>query len=164
MPIDLVPMTLEHVAAFHRALDAVARERRYLALLEAPPLEEMHAYVLGRLEKGDPRILAVADDAVVGWCDVTRDAVRTQAHRGRLGMGVVPGFRRQGLGLRLLTTTLDAAWSAGFTRIELGVYGDNAAAIALYERAGFVREGIVRDAICIDGHYRDAIAMAIIRR
>jgi hypothetical protein len=33
-----------------------------------------------------------------------------------------------------------------------------------YDKAGFVREGVVRDAVLIDGEYRDAIAMALIRR
>jgi RimJ/RimL family protein N-acetyltransferase len=44
------------------------------------------------------------------------------------------------------------------------VHADNARAISLYERVGFVREGIVRDAVCVDGEYRDAITMALIRR
>ena len=37
-------------------------------------------------------------------------------------------------------------------------------AIALYEKAGFVREGIVRDASLIDSVFRDAILMAIVER
>ena len=36
--IRIVPITLEHVEGFHAALDAVSRERRWLAMVEAPPL------------------------------------------------------------------------------------------------------------------------------
>ena len=49
-------------------------------------------------------------------------------------------------------------------RVELEVRTDNARAIALYDKIGFVREGLFRDSFFIDGEYFDAIAMAIIRR
>ena len=79
-------------------------------------------------------------------------------------MGIVPAYRGRGLGLRLLDATLEAAFDASFVRVESDVHADNARAIALYERAGFVREGVTRDAVFVDGDYRDAIAMALIRR
>ena len=79
-------------------------------------------------------------------------------------MGILPAYRGHGLGRRLLETTLEAAFAASFVRVELDVHADNARAIALYEKAGFVREGVVRDAVYVDGAYRDSIAMALIRR
>ena len=33
--IEIVPIALEHVDGFHRALDSVARERKYLSVFEA---------------------------------------------------------------------------------------------------------------------------------
>ncbi len=59
-------------------------------------------------------------------------------------------------GQRLLEATLVQARRSGFKRIELDVHADNPRAIALYEKAGFVGEGIVRDASLIDGVFRDA--------
>ena len=41
---------------------------------------------------------------------------------------------------------------------------DNARAIALYERVGFKREGLLRDAVLLDGRYMDMILMALINR
>ena len=79
-------------------------------------------------------------------------------------MGIVPAYRGRGLGFRLLNTALEQARGAGFVRIELDVYADNMRAIALYEKVGFVREGVVRDAVFVDGKYRDAIAMAMVDR
>jgi hypothetical protein len=35
----VVPIAEHHIAGLREAVDSVARERRYLALLEAPPLE-----------------------------------------------------------------------------------------------------------------------------
>ncbi|WP_370868953.1 GNAT family N-acetyltransferase [Ectorhizobium quercum] len=152
----------DHVEGFRKALDVVARERRYLIFLEAPPLKAMRAFVQDMMAKGNPHFVALAGGEVVGWCDIRRHEREAVSHRGALGMGIVPGFRDKGLGTRLIATTLDAARKAGLHRVELDVYADNPRAIALYEKAGFVREGVARDAVRIDGVYRDSIWMSTI--
>lgn len=48
-------------------------------------------------------------------------------------------------------------------RIELEVYDFNPRAIRVYEKAGFVREGVRRDALLWDGTFHDAIVMSILR-
>jgi RimJ/RimL family protein N-acetyltransferase len=164
MDIAIVPTTPEHIASFHRALDIVARERKYLTLMEALPLPQTREFVMGMLDKGGLQFVALADREVVGWCDIQRHGFPSRAHRGTLGMGIVPAYRGRGIGLRLIRATLARARVAGFVRVELDVHADNARAIALYEKVGFVREGVARDAVFADGEYRDAINMAIVDR
>ncbi|MGK6312489.1 N-acetyltransferase family protein [Neorhizobium sp. DT-125] len=155
-------MRPEHIESFHKALDIVSRERRYLTFLEAPPLESLREFVLGMIEGRHPQFVAVIDGEVVGWCDIRREGRPSHAHRGSLGMGIVPAHRDKGLGRRLITATLDAARTLGLHRVELDVHADNPRAIALYEKVGFVREGVARDAVKIDDRYIDAIQMAVI--
>jgi RimJ/RimL family protein N-acetyltransferase len=162
--VMIAPTTPEQIESFHNALDIVARERKYLALLEAPPLQQVRQFALNNIRDGDPHFVAMAGDAVVGWCDIRRHVFPSQAHRGTLGMGVVPAYRGRGIGFRLINAALGQAHESGFLRVEFSVYADNARAIALYEKIGFVREGVLRDAILVDGKYRDAIAMAIVHR
>lgn len=50
----------------------------------------------------------------------------------------------------------------GLHRIYLRVFADNAQAIRSYEKAGFVREGLLRDDVCIGGRYRDIVWMAVV--
>ena len=69
--VEIVPIAPEHVESFHRALDFVARERRYLSFLEAPPLESARAFVLEMISHGHPQWVALSTGEVVGWCDVT---------------------------------------------------------------------------------------------
>jgi RimJ/RimL family protein N-acetyltransferase len=164
MDIAIVPTKPEHIDSFHRALDIVARERKYLALLEALPLTQTREFVMGVIQKGGLQFVALADGEVVGWCDIQRHAFPSRAHRGTLGMGIVPAYRGRGIGFRLIQATLAQARVAGFVRVELDVHADNARAIALYETVGFVREGVARDAVFVDGEYRDAINMAIVDR
>jgi RimJ/RimL family protein N-acetyltransferase len=49
----------------------------------------------------------------------------------------------------------------GLERIELEVYGSNKSAIRLYERAGFVVEGVKKRARKLDGEYDDLVQMAV---
>lgn len=48
-------------------------------------------------------------------------------------------------------------------RIDLEVYDFNPRAAHVYEKAGFVREGIKRDALLWQGTYQDAIIMSILK-
>ena len=62
---------------------------------------------------------------------------------------------------RRASRALDVAdnW-IGYTRLELTVYTDNAAAVALYRKAGFVIEGTARRYALRNGEYVDAYMMA----
>lgn len=71
-------------------------------------------------------------------------------------------FRGCGIGTALLREALPGARAFGFTRIELGYRGGNSRVAALYERFGFVREGVQRKAVRVDGVYEDLICMALV--
>lgn len=161
-PTLIQPMLAHHIEGFHRAFDAVARERRFLTFLEAPSLEDTRAFVLASLAKRNPHVVAVAGETVVGWCDIQRHGFPAHAHRGSLGMGLTVPYRGRGLGQRLIEAALERAWETGLTRVELSVHADNTSAVALYRTAGFVEEGLVRNAFLADGVYRDALMMALI--
>ncbi|HSV01469.1 MAG TPA: GNAT family N-acetyltransferase [Roseiarcus sp.] len=164
MTADVVPIAPEHIESYRRAVDIVARERRYLTLLEAFPLPQTRAFVLSLMEKGDSMFVALAKGEVVGWCDIQRHPFPAHSHRGTLGMGVVPDYRARGIGRRLMDQALNRALSTGLVRVELSVRADNARAIRLYEKFGFVREGVARAAVFVDGEFHDTIAMALIDR
>jgi len=100
------------------------------------------------------------DGRVVGWCDIQPMPRETQAHGGVLGMGIVESHREKGIGEALMRATLEAAREAGLTRIELTVREDNLRAKALYEKVGFVTEGVKRKAALFEGKYYDLILMS----
>ena len=49
-------------------------------------------------------------------------------------------------------------------RLFLRVYAENQQAIKSYEKAGFEREALLRDDVCIEGKYRDIVLMGILNR
>ncbi|MDQ6830046.1 MAG: GNAT family N-acetyltransferase [Gemmatimonadota bacterium] len=159
----IIPTAERYVEGFHRAVDVVARERAYLALIEAPPLENSRAFVEGMLAGAGVQMLVVdAEDTVVGFCDVVRDTRAGFTHRGTLGMGLLPHARGRGLGKRLMAETIAAARAAGIERIELEVFASNVRARALYDSLGFVTEGLKRRSRKLDGVYDDDIFMALV--
>jgi ribosomal protein S18 acetylase RimI-like enzyme len=151
----------KHVEGFHRCLDIVARERRYLAAVEAPPLEGTRNFVEGNISSRAPQYVALFAGDVVGWCDIVPVGKWPGfGHSGVLGMGVHPEHRGRGLGRALLDRTVNAAKAARLKRVELEVYASNVSAIALYLRSGFVVEGCKRKARYLDGQFDDVILMA----
>jgi putative acetyltransferase len=78
------------------------------------------------------------------------------------GMLVADRWRGRGVGSALLRAAIDWAREAGAHKVALQVWPHNAAAIALYEKFGFQREGLLRR------HYRrrsgelwDAVVMGL---
>jgi RimJ/RimL family protein N-acetyltransferase len=158
----IVPIAEEHIESFRDCFDEVARERRYLAMLEARPLEQVREFVRGQINANAPAFFALMDGRVVGWCDVVQKPWITVTHSGVLGMGVRPAYRGRGIGGALMEATLAGARNRGMTRVELTVRVDNERAKRLYERVGFVVEGLCRDHMRVDGKYYDSYLMAIL--
>ena len=122
------------------------------------------AFQRKRLEEAPPgralHLGAVIDGKLIGTAALMRFESR-RAHVGTIGMGVHDAYQGRGAGGALLAALLDTAdrW-LGLRRVELTVYADNARAIGLYEKHGFVREGLHRDFAFRNGVYIDALAMA----
>jgi RimJ/RimL family protein N-acetyltransferase len=72
------------------------------------------------------------------------------------------GFR-EALGKALLEACIGKAFANGLTRNELEVCADNANAIALYRRLGFVEEGLKRQARVFEGRSQDLLLVALLR-
>jgi L-phenylalanine/L-methionine N-acetyltransferase len=82
-------------------------------------------------------------------------------HTAGIGMAVAKHAQGHGVGTALMAAIIDWAdnW-AQLLRLELTVYPDNDAAIALYRKFGFVQEGTHRAFALRDGVYVDAHCMA----
>lgn len=159
----IVPTAEKYVEGVNAVVDAVARERRYIGFIEGPPLESTRGYLQRILAGAGVQLLAVTrSDTVAGWCDIARNPQEGFRHCGRLGMGLLPEYRGRGWGRILLARTIAAARDAGIERVELEVFASNKRAIAFYEAAGFVVEGVKHRARKLDGQYDDNVFMALV--
>ena len=76
-------------------------------------------------------------------------------------MGVADSFTGRGIGTALLTELLNLSdnW-LNILRLELTVFCDNTAAIHLYKKFGFEKEGMMRAHAFSNGQYVESYAMA----
>jgi len=162
MSIVIAPIALVHAESFRACLDAVAREKRYLAQVEALPLPRIVEFVRESVANDAVQYVALDGERVVGWADIFPAWAHAVSHCGTLGMGVLAERRGQGIGKRLLLACVAKARRKGITRIELEARADNRSAIALYERQGFVHEARKRNAMRFDGVYYDAVQMSLV--
>ena len=162
MPMVISPISFEHATSFHSCLDTVAREKRYLAQIEALPLEQVKAFVRESVENDAVQFVALDGERVVGWADIFPAWANAVSHRGTLGMGVHPDYRRRGIGESLLRACIGKAKPKGITRIELETRADNIPSIRLYEKVGFVHEALKRNAMRFDGVWYDSIEMSLL--
>ncbi len=119
---------------------------RPAAVEETPALAEIHASaftsawtqsVIGALLAGGFGLVGEGADGPLGFI-----LCRTGADEAEiLTLAVASDARRQGLGAALVAAALAEAQARGARRMFLEVARTNAAAIALYETAGFRRVG-----------------------
>jgi RimJ/RimL family protein N-acetyltransferase len=157
--VEVRPARERDVDAVVELLVSVAGERRWIGM--EPPVDT------GRRRRrvvesiGDPRsleLVATADGAIVGELGMELAPYGV----ADLGMAVAQAWRGRGIGGALLDAGIRWARKAGAHKVALQVWPHNRAAIALYEKFGFEREGVLRR------HYRrrngelwDAVVMGL---
>ena len=159
VPWRVRPIT---VADIEKALDgyeAVAAEGRYIGAEVPIDRAAKGKRWAESLENGDVYSLVVgAGDEIVGQAGVSLEIGIAD-----VGMWVLDGWRGAGIGSALLEASIAWARAQGAHKMTLQVWPHNTAAIALYEKYGFEREGLLR---C---HYRrrsgelwDAVIMGLV--
>ncbi|RJL33527.1 GNAT family N-acetyltransferase [Bailinhaonella thermotolerans] len=88
----------------------------------------------------------------------------TPGWTGRVGLVIVdPAERGKGHAEAMVRHVVDHAFGElGLHRVELGVYVQNAGAIRVYERLGFVREGLAREVAHAGGEWWSAYEMSVL--
>jgi putative acetyltransferase len=89
-------------------------------------------------------IYYTADNPAVGMYKLVPNTYRS-AHIVYLGgVAIHPLFAGKGFGQQMMRAIIEYAISIGFLRVELSVAVNNEKAITVYEKAGFVKEGIMK--------------------
>lgn len=122
------------------------------------------ARLAGASANGFPFTLAAwRGERLVGAVTCERDSRAKVRHIGRVvGMMVDPALRGAGIGSALLAACVGEVRSrGGIEMLTLSVTSDNAAAIQLYQRAGFVRYGRLDRALRLGAVYHPKDLMVL---
>ncbi len=141
---------------------AVRAEGRWLLTPASALSHASEAFFIGELirESGGLALVAEADGEVVGNVLVSVERSTVSDHLGNLSICIDHGWRDIGIGGALTRAATAWAQAVGLAKVGLSVFTDNARAIAVYEHAGFVREGVRRRQYRVDGAFRDELLMA----
>lgn len=75
------------------------------------------------------------------------------------GLAVAPAAQRRGVATALMLGAESMARDRGARKLSLRMFADNDSARALYERLGYVVEGVLREEFLINGEYVDDVLM-----
>ncbi|ASL42813.1 Putative phosphinothricin acetyltransferase YwnH [Burkholderia sp. AD24] len=153
-----------------RALRPTDAEQ-YHALLQLPAVVDGNPHVpfetlaqtresIGKIEPTTIAMVATVGDTLVGMAQLSPMKGR-RAHAGSFSISVHDAWHGRGIGRRLMVELLDLAdnW-LGLRRLELNVFADNRAALALYHKFGFEIEVRQRGAVLRRGVLIDSFMMA----
>lgn len=131
--------------------------------LPFPSLDSWQAF-LGNKPDNFYSLVAERNGALLGQIGMEVFTRPRRKHVANIGMAVSTAHTGKGVGNALLLAAIELAekWLA-VSRIELEVYTDNEAAIALYKKHGFVIEGTANNYAFRDGHMVDVHLMARVK-
>jgi RimJ/RimL family protein N-acetyltransferase len=143
---------------------------REQVLFNAPyrPVSELQHYSWAEAiqQRQDMMIFSIFQletDDLIGTCQLhSINAVHRSAEL-QIRLGEVAA-RGAGYGTEAVSLLLGFAFrDLNLHRVYLHVFSTNGAAIQVYEKVGFKREGVLRKAAHIDGEYVDILIMGILR-
>ena len=105
-------------------------------------------------------LVATHKENIVGFLSIQRGEYRRIRHTGYLVVGIREKYRGMGIGSELFSKIDTWAMENNITRLELTVICSNTIAKHLYEKNGFIVEGIKKNAMIIDDKYVDEFSMA----
>jgi len=106
-------------------------------------------------------LLAFLNDELAGIINITADQRPRVRHIGDIFLGIKKSFWGSGLGSILMEEAIEWAKTSGvIRRLQLTVQKRNLAAIHLYEKMGFITEGLQERGACIErGEFLDVYLM-----
>lgn len=95
-------------------------------------------------EEAETTFVAIClDDAPVGWIQFDEE-LEPDVRHASIDLFVAPAHHRRGIGSDAITTVREELVRRGHHRVTIDPALENTAAIACYERLGFVRVGVMR--------------------
>ena len=142
---------------------------RYYDYLPAFPKSEFQLIEMIKdvRKSNDMYIFAIREklnDKLIGVCGFENIIWNNGTSNIYIGLGDKE-YRGKGMAKEALSLAIDFGFmELNFHRIQLSVISYNNAAISLYEKLGFIREGVMREFVCRDNKRFDLYTYGLLRR
>ena len=91
--MEIRDSAVEDAEGIAALVDAVARERLFLAGTVGFSVDDTRAFISSIKSAGGVHIVAIESGQIIGWCDIVPHPYEGMKHVGRLGMGVCKDHR-----------------------------------------------------------------------
>ena len=161
--VVLRPLAVEDAEAFQAAQDE--ESRRFTGTRRTFTVAELRDWATTRAAASDRLDLAIVERGTGTWLgELAINDWSPDDHSCNFRIALAPAGRDRGFGTEATRLIIDHVFTnLPIHRISLDVFDFNPRAAHVYERAGFVREGLLRDTLHWDGEYHSSIMMSILR-
>jgi len=159
--MEIIAAEEQHIPAIHAIYAWHVANGSASFETDVPTMDDMRARLQKLRESGLPWFVVMVEGNVKGYCYLSHYRTRT-AYQFTLedSIYVEQTFRHQGAGKALLATAIDWAERHGYRQL-IGVVGnsENAASLALHQRAGFTLTGTLKNVGFKHGRWLDIVIM-----
>ncbi len=158
------PILPTDAPAFLDLLHALDRETKFMYFEpgeRTSTLEDIQQRIERVLSTDNSAVLVAdpGDGRLAGHISASGGASARSRGTVYIVVGIRQQFTGQGLGARLFAGLEAWARRAGVHRLELTVMAHNTRGVALYQKRGFVIEGVKKHSMLVDGCYIDEYYM-----
>ncbi|MFO7887829.1 MAG: GNAT family N-acetyltransferase [Eubacteriales bacterium] len=111
--------------------------------------------------KGNYMIGGYLKNKLVTVGSITSSSKERLKHKADIGISVLKDYWNIGIGSQMMEYLISLCRKNSFRKIDLIVYENNERAIKLYEKLGFVKEGLLTRDVLIDGVFYSSYHMGL---
>ncbi|MCL7747130.1 GNAT family N-acetyltransferase [Halalkalibacter alkaliphilus] len=142
------------------SVSSIIEQGTYIQKERVRTVEEEEAFIEEMKESGNMYIVVEVNGAVRGIARVIRGELEMKRHTGLFRTWLHEDAQGKGIGKKVMEYTLAWCNREYLHKLCLTVFASNKVAISLYEKAGFVTEGIQKEQAYLNGAYDDELFMA----
>ena len=163
MNILIRPITISDAAQYIELGQQLDQETKFMLLEPGERSLDIQKQkdILQSILKASNKIIFVAETKakLVGYIAVFGGNFKRNYSTAQIVIGVLQAYTGQGLGRELFAEVFQWATAQHLHRLELTVMAHNENALSLYQKQGFVIEGVKKDSLLLDGDFVDEYYM-----
>ncbi|WP_100372528.1 GNAT family N-acetyltransferase [Bacillus sp. FJAT-45037] len=158
--VTLRPVQKSDAIDIITSVDSIIKEGTYIQKERPRTIEEEHQFIKEMKEQDNMYIVVEVDGTARGIARVIRGELTMKKHTGMFRTWLHEDAQGKGIGKKVMEYTFEWCRMHMLHKLCLTVFASNNIAKTLYERYGFVTEGIQKEQVYLNGTYDDEIFMA----
>lgn len=158
--VILRPVVKSDAESIVKAVGDILQSGSYIQKEAARSIEEETEFIDEMTRLNNMYVAVELNLQIVGIARVLRGELEMKRHTGLFRTWLIDSAQGIGIGTEIMKYTLEWCKLNELHKLCLTVFASNGLAQKLYERYGFVQEGIQKEQLKINGQFDDEVFMA----